>query len=355
MFDSLFEFGASVLAAFYDLTSSYGWSIVLLTLVVYTLVMPLTIKSTRSMMAMQRFQPEMKRIQQEFRHDRAQLNQEMMEFYRANNINPAGTCVPILIQMPVFIVIWRVIDGITVKSDGVFSPKYLAETSSLYKSLVGQSEMNFAGLDLARSARSVLTDGGFITALPYLAIIGVVTASSYYQQRQISGRNPEAAAAINPMQKNLMRFMPLMFAVFSFNFAAALGIYLVTSNLFRVGQQAYISKRLYAKEAQPAHADDDLDASTKSSKSSKAGSDGTADTKTPAKPKPAAKREPAERKPSGRVTEPKRASGRVTPKASKPADQARRSGTMPRRRVPNGPTAKPAEVTESESRRKRRR
>ena len=103
--------------------------------------------------------------------------------------------------------------------------------------------MMFLGLDLAKSAAGTLRDDSILRALPYLAIIAIVTATSYIQQKQVAGRNP--GIDINPMQKNLMRIMPLSFAVFAFSFPAALGLYFVTSNTYQVAQQWYISRALY--------------------------------------------------------------------------------------------------------------
>src|SRR5262245_64516981 len=74
---------------------------------------PLTLKGTRSMMAMQRLQPEMKKIQDKYKDDREKLNEELLAFYRENNINPVGGCLPLFLQMPVFIVLYRVVSGLT--------------------------------------------------------------------------------------------------------------------------------------------------------------------------------------------------------------------------------------------------
>lgn len=241
--NAVFEGMATVLAWFYEITRSYGFAIVLLTLSVRLLVTPLTIKGTRSMMAMQKFQPEIKRLQQEHKGDRQQLNDELLKLYREHNINPVGGCLPLLVQLPVFFVLYQVIRGLTrFGDDGTFNPDHVSPDSALFQDLDNLSEMNFLGIDLARSASEVLSES-FVAAIPYLAIIAVVVGTSYVTQRQISGRNPDAM--INPMQKNLMRFMPLMFGVFAFTFQAALGIYFVTSNLFQVGQQWYISRHLY--------------------------------------------------------------------------------------------------------------
>jgi YidC/Oxa1 family membrane protein insertase len=242
--NEVFEGLAQVLAWLYDFTRSYGLSIILLTLAVRIIVTPLTIKGTRSMMSMQKYQPEIKRLQQEHKGDRQKLNEEMLKFYREKSINPMGSCLPLLIQIPVFLVLYRVVHGLTrFGADGTFDPQYLNHSTALYQSLDSSKSMMFLGIDLAKSAAGTLRDDSIVQALPYLLIIAIVTGTSYIQQKQVSGRNP--GMDINPMQKNLMRIMPLTFAVFAFSFPAALGLYFVTSNTYQVGQQWYISRALY--------------------------------------------------------------------------------------------------------------
>lgn len=248
MFDVFFDAIAGLLALFYELPAvGYGGAIALLTLVVMVLVTPLTLKGTRSMMTMQALAPEMKRIQQQYADDRVKMNEELLAFYKENQINPVGGCLPLLLQMPVFIILYQVINGLTRRGDdGTFDPKYLSEDSALYEALDGATEMLSLGLDLSRSAASALQDG-FLDGLPYIAMIIVVAASSYIQQKQISGRNPNAE--MPQQQKILLRVMPIFFAFISFNFAAALVVYFLVSNLYRIAQQAYISKTLYGPDS----------------------------------------------------------------------------------------------------------
>src|SRR3954454_2265986 len=88
-------------------------SIILLTVAVRVVLFPLTAKQARSMQAMQRVQPELKRLQQKYKNDRQKLNEEMMKFYKENNINPLSGCLPLLIQLPLFLVLYRVIEGLS--------------------------------------------------------------------------------------------------------------------------------------------------------------------------------------------------------------------------------------------------
>ena len=101
------------------------------------------------------------------------------------------------------------------------------------------------GVDLAESASKALSDG-FVHGLPHVILVAIVAVTSYFQQRQIQGRNPNAE--IPPQQKMLMRLMPAMFVVFAFVSPSGLVVYFVMSNLYRIGMQHYITRTLYHGE-----------------------------------------------------------------------------------------------------------
>src|SRR5689334_874313 len=123
--DFLFTLLATVMAAIYSVVPSYGITISALTLAVMLVLTPLTLKGTRSMMMMQQLQPEMKKLQSRYKDDRQKLNEELLKFYKENNINPVGGCLPLLIQMPVFIVLYNVLRGLTQRVP-VFDPGWIA-------------------------------------------------------------------------------------------------------------------------------------------------------------------------------------------------------------------------------------
>ncbi len=100
IFKPLYEALAYTMAFFYALIPNYAVAIALLTVAVMAVTAPLTVKSTRSTIAMQRLAPEMKKLQQKYKGDKATLNEEMMRLYKEHNINPAGGCLPMLIQLP---------------------------------------------------------------------------------------------------------------------------------------------------------------------------------------------------------------------------------------------------------------
>ncbi len=237
MFDAL----AWLLARFYDLWPSYGGAIILFTLAIMLVLSPLSIKSTRSMIAMQRVSPEMKKLQQKHKDDKEALNREMMAFYKENNINPFSSCLPLLLQMPVFIVLYRVLSGLTKRDEnGLFDPSYLDQSSSLYKALKGTREMGSFGMDLSRGALEVLQEETILKAIPFLVLVAIVVGSTFVQQRQIAGRNPDAAA--NPQQQMIGRIMPLIFIPISLTISAGVVVYFAVSNLVRIGQQALVTR-----------------------------------------------------------------------------------------------------------------
>jgi YidC/Oxa1 family membrane protein insertase len=101
------------------------------------------------------------------------------------------------------------------------------------------------GVDLAVSARSALGDG-FVEGFPHVVMVAIVAVTSWYQQKQIQGRNPNAE--MPPQQKMVMRLMPAMFVLFAFVAPSALVVYFIVSNLYRIGMQAYITRTLYHGE-----------------------------------------------------------------------------------------------------------
>jgi YidC/Oxa1 family membrane protein insertase len=240
----MFDFLARTIAFFYDLWPSYGMAIVLFTIAIYLVLTPLTIKSTRSMIAMQRVQPELKKLQAQYKDDKEALQREMMAFYQANNINPFSSCLPLLLQMPIFFVLFQVLNGLTRKEtiDGVttFAPKYLHEDSALFKALDVSKEMISWGLDLSRSASTVLSDDGIVQALPYLLLVGATALLSWFQQKQVQGRNLNSQ--VNPQQQMITRIMPFIFIPISFGMPAGVVVYFVVSSLVRVGQQALVTR-----------------------------------------------------------------------------------------------------------------
>jgi YidC/Oxa1 family membrane protein insertase len=266
-FEPFFKAFASILALFYDISGNYAVAIIMLTLVVMLIVTPLTLKGTRSMMVMQQLQPEMRKIQTRYKDDRQKLNEELLKFYKENKINPMGGCLPLLVQMPVFLVLYQVLQGLTRRANSlgadvgwasgqfnlgpltiappyerVFDPKWIQPSTKMYQDLSTSYQMKAFGLDLSESASKAMKEG-IGHALPFLALIAIVAVTGFVQQRQMQGRNPNAQ--VNPQQQMIMKVMPFFLPVISFGLPSGLVLYFAVSNLYRIGQQAFISRSIY--------------------------------------------------------------------------------------------------------------
>ena len=302
MFEQFFDALASVLNFFYVLVPEgirpwfgYGFSIMALTVLVMALITPLTVKSTRSMLQMQRMQPEMKRIQEKYKNDREKLNSELMAFYKENSINPLGGCLPMVAQMPVFIIMYQLIRGLTVRDGGlgsgtgqilaqvqknlettpwifseqVFHPEHLNPSTALYQALSQTNKMNFLGMDLSLSASQALKLG-LLLAIPYLALLGIMLATGLFQNHQLQSRN--TSANVNPQQQMIMKFMPFFLPIFSFAFPAGMALYWCTQNFCRIGTNSYITRSVYRKD----HEKNPIEVSSKEAKGSKTTKSSTA-------------------------------------------------------------------------------
>ena len=126
----MFELPAWLLAWFYGFTHNYAIAIALIAVVVMLIITPLTLKSTKGMLEMQRLAPEMRKLQQQHRNDRQKLNEEMMKLYQEHKVNPMASCLPLLAQMPVFIIMFRILHGLTYKPIGCGGPARCGPSTS---------------------------------------------------------------------------------------------------------------------------------------------------------------------------------------------------------------------------------
>src|SRR5947208_14061287 len=160
--------------------------------------------------------------------------------------NPLSGCLPMLLQLPLFIVMYQVIHGLTRRaSGGGFDPKYLSAASPLRHALeTGGGKMMSFGMDLAGNARDALRIG-VIHGSPFLALIAAVVASGYIAQHRISRRAPNPAAEEDPatrLSQRMTKAMPLMYLFVGFTLPAGVVLYFLISNLVRIGQQEVISR-----------------------------------------------------------------------------------------------------------------
>ncbi|MFM8958605.1 MAG: YidC/Oxa1 family membrane protein insertase [Actinomycetota bacterium] len=247
MFDWLFNGVGWLIAWIYSWSNSYAVAIGAMAIVVMIVITPLTLKSTRGMLEMQRLQPELRRLQIEHKGDRQGLNEAMMKLYQEHKVNPLASCLPLLAQMPVFILMFRLIRGLSYREQpgAGFSPRHLDTGSELYKSLVGQQEMRSIGLDLAVHPIEVMRTN-FAQGLVYGGLVAALALLYLVQQRMVASRT--VSPTMSASQQKIMQYLPVVFAVFQVVLPTGLIVYYFVQALIRIGQQAYITKRFYGND-----------------------------------------------------------------------------------------------------------
>ncbi|MDH3227936.1 MAG: YidC/Oxa1 family membrane protein insertase [Thermoleophilia bacterium] len=198
---------------------TYGWSIVVLTVLVRVVMIPLVVKQYTSMRRLQALAPQIKELQEKYKGDRKRLNEEVMRFYRENNVNPASSCLPLLVQLPVFISLFYVLRDF---SRGAVEGDAAVDTLS-FMWVIPDITLKLTEIGL----------GAVIIVMLYAASQLLVTELS------LTPTTPQA-------QKRLMRLLPLVIVVFVFQFPVPSGlvIYWVATNLWSAGQQMIIKDRL---------------------------------------------------------------------------------------------------------------
>jgi len=195
---------------------TWAWSIVALTVIVRMILVPLTVKQIHSMQSLQRHAPQMKEIQKKYKNDKKKQNEELMKFYRENQINPAASCLPMLLQFPVFISLYYVLRNFSKNPPSGdlswlhFIPDISAHTTSFW--------------------------GGYVLLVVYVAS---QMASTLYM-----------SATADRTQRIIFMLMPLVFVFVIAHFPAGLVLYWVTTNLWTVGQ-GLITRRLVPKTPVP--------------------------------------------------------------------------------------------------------
>jgi YidC/Oxa1 family membrane protein insertase len=212
-----------VLKMFYKIIGNYGWSIVLLTILVRIPFIPLVNKSQQSMRKMQQIQPKMAEIREKFKKDPQRMQSEMMKLYKTHKVNPLGGCLPMILQIPVFFALYKIL-LITIELRGAPFMLWITDLSAP-DTLFGHIP---AWLPLI---------GGFaIGPLPILMGVTMVL-----QQKM-------TPTSMDPAQNKMMMLMPVVFTFLFLNFASGLVLYWLMNNIFSVVQQVYVNRKL-AREA----------------------------------------------------------------------------------------------------------
>jgi YidC/Oxa1 family membrane protein insertase len=197
----------------------WAWSIVALTVIVRMLLVPLTVRQIHSMQSLQAHAPQMKEIQKKYKGDKQKQNEELMKFYRENQINPAASCLPMLAQLPVFIALY-------------YSLRHFSrEPASQHP-----GSLSFLHFIPSIAAHTTTHWGGYVLLVVYVAS---QMASTLYM-----------SATVDKTQRILFMVMPLVFVFVIARFPAGLVLYWVTTNLWTVGQ-GLITRRLMPKPAAP--------------------------------------------------------------------------------------------------------
>jgi YidC/Oxa1 family membrane protein insertase len=240
IFQPIFRLFGWLLAFFYGLIPNYGVAIALLTIVIMGALTPLTIKSTRSMMAMQRLQPEIKKLQQKYKgpENRQMMNDELMRLYREEGVNPIGGCLPLLLQAPFLFILYSVIKGLSytvTSASGAITalPRYIPSSSKMYENLIHSGgHINVWGMDLSLKPFS----GGLSVParIPFFAIAAVAVALQYFQMAQMNNRNKKTGQSLPSQQQTMQRILPIVFAYFYMVIPAAVVLYMIFSTVIRI-------------------------------------------------------------------------------------------------------------------------
>ena len=225
--------------------NNYGVAIILLTLIVMVLLFPLTLKQTRSMKAMQEIQPEIKKLQKDYKDDREEMNKQMMALYQERGVNPAAGCLPLVIQMPIWFALFRVL---RVKPDAadptVLDPSDIIPADSRLAEALLNGETQFLGMDMLQSPSQAAAEG-LVGAIPEISLVLLVVATGFYQSVQMTRRrkNDNGAQQESKQAQQMQmvaKVMPLFLGFISWGFPTGVVVYFAVSNLFRIGQQAVI-------------------------------------------------------------------------------------------------------------------
>src|SRR3954471_22757320 len=247
VFKQLIDAFDAVIRFFHDSVGfSWGLSIIALTVCVRAILVPLTLKQYHSMQALQRLAPEIKQLQEKYKDDKQRLNQEMMKFYQENKVNPFGSCLPLLMQMPVFISLFYMLRA-DLKIDICGPKQRILQVASEHHTTLqnigcdkvdpGSAKFLFIG-DLTHSA----------TGATLIVLLALYVASQLASSLLMS-------VTADKNQRTMMLALPFVFVLFVRTFPAGLLVYWITTNVWTVGQQ-YLVRRTVGHVGPPPAAGD---------------------------------------------------------------------------------------------------
>lgn len=299
-----------IIELIYRLIPNYGVAIILFTIVIKLILLPLGIKSQKSMVKQQKVAPQLAELQKKYANDKEKLNKEMLELYQANGVSPASGCLPLLLQFPIIIGLFQVIQkplsymlrinfnlpeninrvlqlqetvrnspnllsmmpsGFDTASMQTLADNFQIAMSNISAHVEGFSDwvinFGFLGIDLSKYPTSVLDPlmqlmGGTIapallSSLPLLLIPALAGVSSWLLSKMTpqqgapqpaAGPSGDAAAPAANMGKTMMLMMPIMSVIFTFSLPAGVGLYWTISNVVQMAQQYFMTRYFKKKE-----------------------------------------------------------------------------------------------------------
>ena len=226
-------------------------SIIGLTIVVRLLIMPLFVKQIRASRGMQLLQPEMQALQAKYKgkkdpESRQRMNEEMMALYRKHGTNPMASCLPILVQMPIFFALFRVLASLGAVASGKYGRPSIGPLTQQLAEQVQNSSVFGASL-----SSSFLSSSDTQVKVVTVAMIIIMSVTQWYTMAQLSMKNmsTESLNSDNPMirsQRMMLYVMPVIFAVSGVNFQIGVLVYWVISNLWTMGQQYFTIRNMPA-------------------------------------------------------------------------------------------------------------
>lgn len=241
----LVQFHALFSALGLDPDSGWTWtfSIVGLVVVIRVLLIPLFVKQIKAQRNMQLIQPQMKEIQKKYAGDKERQSQEMMKLYRETGTNPLASCLPIILQAPIFFALFQTLQGVAMYSPtnpdytapGVFAwDQYAGLAASMHDATIFGVPLYATFMDADQTPIPTAT------RILSIIMIALMTATTFFTQRQLIVKN---SAPDNPMvkqQKILLYVFPVIFAVSGINFPIGVLTYWFTTNLWSMGQQFWV-------------------------------------------------------------------------------------------------------------------
>jgi YidC/Oxa1 family membrane protein insertase len=234
IFQPLIDVFETVLKFFHDSVGvPWGWSIVLLTVVIRVLLLPLTLKQFGSMQKLQRLQPELKAIQAKYKGDKQRQQQELMKFYKENQVNPLGSCLPLVAQLPVFISLFYMLRQ-SLRQD--ICPQIQLHYQQLHHLTAAHTTPCGKGHGAGFLFISDLTNGAKGATLVILIVLYVGT--------QVGSSLLMSSPTMDKMQRQIMLLMPLFFVIFIVSFPAGVIVYWITTNAWTILQQYIVRRRI---------------------------------------------------------------------------------------------------------------